>query len=220
MPRKFRRFCPDGVQLVKALDTPLHKIAGLDQQAAFRLSQSRMQLQLDEKPEHASLWAFSQCLLAEAETLCLMSTSTATSPQTPLKLKQLQGDAKTSSTTSPADTKMKQNATADKPCKFFLSDAGCRAGKSCKWSHSWEVIEDKASRCWSCGSKKHRKADCTVKSASKRTGEPRDGPGGGRGNSTSNATSSTVPTSSTSSSSAMGGKAGAAAVKMAKNAGE
>ena len=210
---------PDGVLLVKALDTPLQKIAGLDQQAAFRLSQSRMQLQLDEKPEHASLWAFSQCLLAEAETLCLMSTSTATSPQTPLKLKQLQGDAKTPTTTSPADTKMRQNATADKPCKFFASDVGCRAGKACKWSHSWEGIADKASRCWSCGSKEHRKADCTVKSASKKTGEPRDGPGGGRG-STSNATSSTAKSSSTSSSLSMGGKAGAAAVKMAKNADE
>ena len=164
---------PDGVLLVKALDTPLQKIAGLDQQAAFRLSQSRMQLQLDEKPEHASLWAFSQCLLAEAETLCLMSTSAATSPQTPLKLKQLQGDAKPPATTSPADTKMKQNATAEKPCRFFSSDAGCRAGKSCRWLHSWEGISDKASRCWSCGSKEHRKAECTVKAASRKTDEPR-----------------------------------------------
>eukprot|EP00435_Cladocopium_sp_Y103_P043722 s1132_g12.t1 len=40
---------PDGVLLVKALDEPLQRIAALDQQAAFRLSQSRMQLQLDEK---------------------------------------------------------------------------------------------------------------------------------------------------------------------------
>ena len=47
---------PDGV----LLDGPLQQLAPMDQQAAFRLSQSRMMhLQLDEKPEHSSLWAFS-----------------------------------------------------------------------------------------------------------------------------------------------------------------
>ena len=60
---------PDGIMLLKALDEPLQRIAALDQQAAFRLSQSRMQLQLDERPDHRSLWSFSQCLLAEAETV-------------------------------------------------------------------------------------------------------------------------------------------------------
>ena len=57
---------PDGVLLVKALDRPVQQLAVMDQQAAFRLSQSRMQLQLDEKPEHSTLWAFSQCVLAES----------------------------------------------------------------------------------------------------------------------------------------------------------
>lgn len=91
---------PDGVLLVKALDRPVQQLAVMDQQAAFRLSQSRMQLQLDEKPEHSPLWAFSQCVLAEAETLRLMATSATTPPQTPLKLKQLQTDQNTPSSTT------------------------------------------------------------------------------------------------------------------------
>ena len=94
---------PDGVLLVKALDGPVQQLAAMDQQAAFRLSQSRMQLQLDERPEHATLWAFSQCVLAEAETLCLMASSATTPPQTPLKLKQLQTDQKTPLTSTPPD---------------------------------------------------------------------------------------------------------------------
>lgn len=63
---------PDGILCLKALDEPVQKIACLDQQAAFRLSQSRPRLQSDERPDHRSLWSFSQCLLAEAETLSLL----------------------------------------------------------------------------------------------------------------------------------------------------
>jgi hypothetical protein len=82
---------PDGVLLLKSLDIPLQHLRALDPQTAFRLSQSRMQLELDQHPTHHNLWVFSQCLLAEAETLCLTST-TSTSSTTPIKLKQLDGD--------------------------------------------------------------------------------------------------------------------------------
>ena len=69
---------------------------------------------------------------------------------------------------------------AEQPCKFFRSDTGCKAGKSCKWSHSWDGVEDKNNRCWICGSKEHRKSDCKVKGSGKpASGEP--GLGGGRG---------------------------------------
>ena len=209
---------PDGVLLLKALDGPIQHLASLDQQAAFRLAQSRMQLQLDEKPVHSNLWAFSQCLLAEAETLCLLTTSPPTLPQTPLKMKQLQGqgngDSKTTSSSTP-DTKPKSNGSIDKPCKYWVSGQGCRAGKSCKWQHSWEGIEDKSSRCWICGGKDHVKNDCKLKASNKRLGEPGGGSGGGRGGSSSDAA-----TSSTSKSYGPGGKAGAAAVKVTKGVDE
>ena len=139
---------PDGILLLKALDEPLQKIASMDQQAAFRLSQSRMQLQLDECPDHCSLWSFSQCLLAEAETLSLLQTAPSTaSPQTPLKLKQMQGDSKPSSTTTSPGDKAK-TGMMDKPCRYFISDTGCKAGKSCKWLHSWEGVEDSRHDLW------------------------------------------------------------------------
>ena len=143
-----------------------------------------------------------------------MATSTTTPPQTPLKLKQFQSDPKTPTSTTPLENKAKPGSI-DKPCKYFVSDAGCRAGKGCKWVHSWEGVADKASRCWICGSKEHRKQDCMVKSG-KKPGEPSVGPGGGRGNPGNAPSTSTTSSSSTS----MGGKAGAAAVKVAKNAEE
>jgi len=207
---------PDGILLLKALDEPLQKIASMDQQAAFRLSQSRMQLQLDERPDHRSLWSFSQCLLAEAETLTLLQTAPSTaSPQTPLKLKQMQGDSKPSSTTTSPGDKAKAGMM-DKPCKYFISDTGCKAGKSCRWLHSWEGVEDRSSRCWICGGKDHRKNECKLRTAGKKQGEPGAGPGGGRGK---GGGSDPPTTSSTFASNvhATGGKAGAAAMKAAKN---
>ena len=58
---------PNGVLLLKALEDAVQKIAKEDAQASFRLSTSRQQLALDERPTEQSIWSFSQCLLAEAE---------------------------------------------------------------------------------------------------------------------------------------------------------
>ena len=196
---------PDGVLLLKALDSPSQQLGALDPQAAFRLAQSRMQLGLDTMPTQQALWSYSQCLLAEAETLVLLQTGSLTlTPQTPLKLKQMQGDPKTPPKAITGE--VNKTPMSEKLCKYFLSDAGCRAGKSCKWLHSLEAVPDRAQRCWICGGKDHRKQDCKLR-AGKSTGEP-SGSGGGNGQGRGGgATSTTNATSST----GVGGKAGAAA---------
>ena len=88
-------FLPDGVLLHKALEDAVQKIAKEDAQASFRLSTSRQQLALDERPTEQSIWSFSQCFLAEAETLSLLKASATTSAQasTPMKLKQMDAAA-------------------------------------------------------------------------------------------------------------------------------
>lgn len=163
-------------------------------------------------PDHNSLWSFSQCLLAEAETLSLLQTTPSlTAPSTPLKLKQMGGDPKASSSTTSPDVKLRTGAAVDKPCKYFLSDSGCKAGRSWRrWQHSWEGVEDKSSRCLICGGKDHRKNDCKLKSTTgKKQGDPGMGSGGGRG-AGGTGTAFRSPNSTTST---MGGKAGAAAVR-------
>ena len=141
---------PDGVLLVKALDEPLRRIANLDQQAAFRLSQSRMQLHWDEKPEHGSLWAFSQCLLAEAETLCLMMTTPKAEQQSALKLKPMDATGTSSTPKGPPDPTSTNGKGGPilwmRLANWFRSDQGCRAGAKCKWSQSWDGIVDKNAR--------------------------------------------------------------------------
>ena len=157
---------PDGTLLLRALETAVQMVAKENSQAAFRLAQSRSALKVDEIPEPGAIWDFSQCLLAEAETLVLMSSS-ASSPAdtTPLKLKVIEaGDnvARKTSTLEVGSTGKGRGSTAEVPCRWFKSDNGCRAGKQCKWSHSWEGITDKNARCWNCVSKMHRKQDWPV----------------------------------------------------------
>ena len=205
---------PDGVLLLKALDGPIQQLGALDPQAAFRLAQSRMQLRLDEHPSQDTLWSFSQCLLAEAETLCLLQ-GTPDGPSTPLKLKQLDGSTPSPAKTTTPDPKQKASSTADKPCRYFISDSGCKAGKSCKWLHSWDGVSDKASRCWICGGKDHRKQECTAKSSKPNKGEP-NGSGGGRGGSSNANAKTNAGSNQTSSTATVGGKAGAAAANASK----
>ena len=86
---------PDGTLLLKALEPAVTQISAMDSQAASRLAQSRLQLGVDQQPHHGGVWRFSQCLLAELETLSLLSTTPSTS-STPVKVKQLEAQTKTS----------------------------------------------------------------------------------------------------------------------------
>ena len=205
--REVGAILPDGTLLLRALEPAVQHVAKENSQAAFRLAQSRSTLQVDEQPLPATIWDFSQCLLAEAETLVLLNSSaTSLSESPPLKLKVMEAND-TSSPTKPqpegsSSGKGRGGSTSDVPCRWFKSDTGCRAGKQCKWSHSWEGISDKNARCWNCGSKEHRKQDCKVKGGgSKRPDEPK-GSGGGSSaptNVTNKTTGAATPGASTTS---------------------
>ena len=152
--------------LLKALEPAVIQISGLDAQAAFRLAQSRLQLGVDQHPIHGQVWRFSQCLLAEVETLVLMS-AVPTTPSTPARVKQMDAQGKPSPGTSSVGEKDKEkgkgNASVAAPCRYFKSDTGCKAGTNCKWSHTWDGIEDKSQWCWICGGKDHRKTACKLR---------------------------------------------------------
>ena len=48
------------------------------------------------------------------------------------------------------------------PCKYFLSQKGCRYGGSCKNVHSMNELSkgDRFKKCLNCGSEEHRAKDC------------------------------------------------------------
>ena len=64
---------PDGTLLVHALEAAATLLGRLDGQSGFRVASARSELKVDEQPTQDNVWAYSQVLLAEAETLQLAS---------------------------------------------------------------------------------------------------------------------------------------------------
>ena len=52
-------------------------------------------------------------------------------------------------TPGPPDRAKPKENMVDKPCKCSTSDQGCRAGKNCKMSHSWENVGQQWNLPWS-----------------------------------------------------------------------
>ena len=45
------------------------------------------------------------------------------------------------------------------PCRFFLTDSGCRKGRGCRFNHD---LKDEKRRCYHCGSPDHLAPQCNV----------------------------------------------------------
>ena len=95
---------PDATVLMKALEEPMQLVSKTDAQAIFRLSQARAMLEVDSKPTMVAVWNFSECLLAELESLMLVSG--------------LEAGTKEPSVSSTPAVKMMQGSTSTTACKF------------------------------------------------------------------------------------------------------
>ena len=109
---------------------------------AFRVAQ----LGLDTAPTSLGIWSYSELLLATA------------SEGVVAKVKAMSGGNEHAGSHQHGPGPAKKDANN---CRYFISENGCRAGRSCKWPHDWEGVTDKAARC--LRGKTHRKADCAVK---------------------------------------------------------
>ena len=170
---------PDPTLLLKALDHPSTAVAKVDAQSAFRLAQTRSQLGVDEKPDQDSVWRFSQCVLAEIETLQLLNGTSTTSTASGMMGQQQEG-GQVAAKVKALELKTKGQGKgspgqAGKLCHFFGSKEGCKAGGHCKYQHDWNTIPDKQGRCWNCSSTTHMKNDCP---SLRSEGQPRTSTGG------------------------------------------
>ena len=156
---------PDGTLMVYGLEPGAALLGRLDGQSAFRVASARSELRVDEQPTQESVWAYSQVLLAEAETLHLAGTvapTTATKPQ----VKQLG---------LPVPKAGSQSQTQG-ACRFWGTESGCKHGRSCKFAHP--QLPDFKERCWLCSSTSHRKMDCPARGLG---GGPQNASAGGGG---------------------------------------
>eukprot|EP00435_Cladocopium_sp_Y103_P047483 s1575_g14.t1 len=150
---------PDPLLMIRTLDGIAKPVVDGSHQANFRIATFRMNHNLDVRPSLENLWLFYDLLLAEAE-VAVHSTSgiaTAADPKTPTRptVKAMQTPSTGGRTSS--------STTTTWPCKFWLTESGCKQGQRCRWPHPWEGVSDKSSRCWNCSSSQHLQQDCPYK---------------------------------------------------------
>ena len=185
--REWRRYYMRAQEIGASLPDPvlaaLEKVTLVNRGGpqAFRVAQARTLLGLDTTPSVQGIWSYSE-LLAEMDTARLMNSEPALVAGTTV------GTAAGRPSGEASGPKKEGNGAV---CRYFSSEHGCRLGKGCKWSHDRDSVEDKAARCWICGSKQHRRAECPVKGGGKgqtakptvkaAVYEPGHGSGGGCG---------------------------------------
>ena len=144
---------PDASVLARAVVKLIRKVTDHDKDLGFKVALTRNTLQLDSVPSHDTVMKFTEHILSEMESSAHMDSKHKVQPKAPvaeqLKAKKLEGAG---------EVKGEQKGMEEaKPCKFFLTDKGCRRGKSCKWSHNQK---DEKMRCWACGASEHLRKDC------------------------------------------------------------
>ena len=153
---------PDGTLMVYGLEPGAALLGRLDSQSAFRVASARSELKVDEQPTQQSVWAYSQVLLAEAETLHLAGTVATTTTKPQVKQLGLPG------------SKGGSQPAGQGVCRFWGTESGCKHGRSCKYAHP--QLPDFKERCWLCSATSHRKMDCPL-----RAGGPQNASAGGGG---------------------------------------
>ena len=183
--RKFQRAdeigasIPDPTLMIKSLDEPTAFVCRLDAQAGFRLAQARSDMALDAAPTKDKIWNFSQCIMAELESLVLMEGPGENGG----KKEKQQVRVAQATTSSPL------KPTSSTPCRWWCSEEGCHRAKKCKFVHDWTGCLNKEKRCWVCSSLKHGRYQCPhrdevpsmPKSGSEKSAENQKGKGKGKG---------------------------------------
>ena len=122
---------PDPLLLIRTLDGMARPIVDGSSQASFRIATFRMNHSLDIRPSLDNVWLFYDLLLAEGEVAIHSSSSTTSSePKTPTKPTVIAMHIPSTGGKSCTST-----ASTTWPCKFWLSDGGCRQGQRCRWPH-------------------------------------------------------------------------------------
>ena len=208
--------CPDPTILLRGLDGLTKRVLSDHTDLAFRLNMTRYTLEVDTKPSEKGVMDLHQSLLSELEQVAFRGRAKqGSTPSMKTIIQPTSGTTTTGAgdgTTPHEGNGGNKNKMANIPCKFFLSDNGCKKGPKCQFSHEADR-KQKQGRCWMCGSKNHQQKDCPVKEKAESRSPKNRGAQGGQlaaaqvtsqsagtfqsGGSTTTATSST-PTPATS----------------------
>ena len=185
---------PDESIQTRSLTMIVKKTAESFPDFKFRMALARTELQIDTRPTQDNVMRYLQHLLAELEHLGGSKKPTATAgatsavPTTTAATTTLKG----LQTPSDAAPRAKAKSVAEKPCKYFATDDGCRRGKECTYLHAWDGLQ-RSDRCLLCGSTKHRMKECPARKSSPSDKAGRATVAKAQGTAGSTSTSSSVP---------------------------
>ena len=148
---------PDATILVKGISRLLKKVVSSHPDLSFRLSLARNSLLIDTVPTQESVSQYSEHALAELEQLGVQSKKKESSGDQGVRLRKMEEQGGRSEEGGRGRGKPREDQESKKaPCRFFLSDQGCRRGKQCPFGH----VMDNERRCWGCGAKDHLSNAC------------------------------------------------------------
>ncbi|CAE7391000.1 PIP5K4, partial [Symbiodinium necroappetens] len=163
--RDLKLSVPDPSVTLRGIDQLVKRPIQDNPEVAFRMNLLRYHLKVDFSPSEESILAVHRALLAEFEQMGFkkkakqVQESTSTARVRAMETSTPQAAAP-STPTSPSST-----GKGARPCRFYVTDEGCRRGKACKYEHTMKDLSkaDRRDRCYECGAKGHMASACPTK---------------------------------------------------------
>ena len=156
--------CPDASVLLRGLDTVTRKVIAEHGEIQFRMNMMRYTLEVDSKPTKKAVEDLHHAMLSEFEQVAFRGR---TKPASTANSKAMLATVvpSSSATTTARESGAGEGSPVkgkNAPCKFFLTEQGCKKGQQCKFSHGVDK-KQRQGRCWTCGSKLHMSKQCPTK---------------------------------------------------------
>ena len=153
---------PDPFLLIRGLSRIIKKPLEQHRDLSFRISLARSTLQIDATPTAESVGTFAMHLLAEFEQMTHSEVQAnkkkdqQENKQKAMKPQEQGGGGRQEDRLS--SVQQLGDQTRDVPaCRFFLTEGGCKKGRSCKFGHD---MRDERRRCYHCGCPDHLAPQC------------------------------------------------------------
>ena len=156
---------PDRSILMKGLGRLVRKIVSSYPDLNFRLSLVKSSLLVETVPTLETVTQYSEHLLAELEQMGQQAKRKEVMAESQPKVKKFEeaSGSKPEERTRPKGKPQEEFEGRRKPCRFYLTDSGCRRGRGCPFGHQL----DGERRCWTCGGKDHMATACPTTEESK-----------------------------------------------------
>jgi len=175
---------PDPFLLLKGLGRIVRRPLEGNKELNFRVSLARSNLQVDSNPTSKKVNALAIHLVAELEQVAHLDQGASSMrkpnpkdpgpPKAEPKVKKFEApEAEKGGAKAEGKGKSGKGHSSD-PCRFFLTEGGCKKGKECSWLHQ---LDDQR-RCWNCGARDHYADKCARPSL--RGGDAKEGKGEGK----------------------------------------